>query len=334
MVYGGHLGSVANPDVIWAGIGNQVVYREHRGDPLQAVSGYHGDFVQTVVADPQNYRHIFVVDESSQVWASLDAGHTFLNITANLTQLTPFVTTIELVSTGPALQDKMLVAGGLNGVFALGPTSSGQQPWYRLGDNLPNALVQDLHYDAKAHLLLAGTLGRGAWTLSGSFSGAASGVATSGPNQTGSVAGVSAGNAPAVMVSGGTGNTLPQSLTAPDSGIRGGPARGTATNTSQAGPFAVSSSTTALSGPFAPVGLSGRAVSPADNLPSGPAPAFAGAPPAAEIACQGLLPDRSQQSQLASASSTDAALVDILFQDGPIPEAWFSDWGPGTRSRN
>jgi hypothetical protein len=166
MVYGGHLGNVANPDVIWAGIGNQVVYREHLGDPLQAVSGYHGDYVQTIVADPQNYRHIFVVDGSSQVWASFDAGHTFLNITANLTQLTPFVTTIELVNTGPALQDRMLLAGGLNGVFAISPDSSWQHPWYRLGANLPHAVVLDLHYDAKDDLLLAGTLGRGAWTLS------------------------------------------------------------------------------------------------------------------------------------------------------------------------
>jgi hypothetical protein len=169
MVYGGRLGRVANPDVIWAGIGNQVVYREHQGDPLQAVSGYHGDYVQTIVADPQNYRHVFVVDGSSQVWASFDAGKTFLNITANLSQLTPFVTTIELVSTGPALQDKMLVAGGANGVFALGPDSSLLHPWYRLGDNLPHAVVLDLHYNANDRLLLAGTLGRGAWTLRNPF---------------------------------------------------------------------------------------------------------------------------------------------------------------------
>jgi hypothetical protein len=34
LVYGGYLDGVANPDVIWAGVGNQVVYREHLGDPL------------------------------------------------------------------------------------------------------------------------------------------------------------------------------------------------------------------------------------------------------------------------------------------------------------
>jgi hypothetical protein len=171
MVYGGHLGAVANPDVIWAGIGNQVVYREHAGDPLRAVSGYQGDYVETIVADPQNYQHIFVVDGSSQVWASSDAGLTFQNITANLTpQLTPLATTIELVSTGPNPQNEVLVAGTLNGIFARNPNSSGPNPWHVLGDNLPHALVLDLHYNADDHLLLAGTLGRGAWTLKNPFS--------------------------------------------------------------------------------------------------------------------------------------------------------------------
>jgi hypothetical protein len=170
MVYGGHLSGIANPDVIWAGIGNQVVYREHAGDTLRVVSGYQGDYVETIVADPQNYQHVFVVDGSSQVWASSDAGQTFQNITANLTQLTPLATTIELVSTGPNPQNQMLVAGGLNGVFARNLNSSGQNPWHQLGDNLPHALVLDLHYNASDDLLLAGTLGRGAWTLTNPFS--------------------------------------------------------------------------------------------------------------------------------------------------------------------
>jgi hypothetical protein len=169
MVYGGQLGGVANPDVIWAGIGNQVVYREHLGSPLHVVSGYHGDFVQTIVADPQNYQHVFVVDGSAQVWDSFDAGQTFQNITTNLTQLTPFVATIELVSTGQSPQNEMLVAGGTNGVFAMNLNSSGGNPWQQLGNNLPHAFVLDLHYNTNDHLLLAGTLGRGAWTLKNPF---------------------------------------------------------------------------------------------------------------------------------------------------------------------
>jgi hypothetical protein len=180
MVYGGHLGAVANPDIIWAGVGNQVVYREHAGDPLRAVSGYQGDYVETIVADPRNYQRVFVVDGSSQVWASSDAGQTFQNFTANLTQLTPLATTIELVSTGPNPQNQMLVAGTLNGVFWRNLNSSGPKPWHVLGDNLPHALVQDLHYNASDDVLLAGMLGRGAWTLTNPFSDTTPTIAAAG----------------------------------------------------------------------------------------------------------------------------------------------------------
>ena len=37
--------------------------------------------------------------------------------------------------------------------------------WFELGWNLPNAPVSDLRYDATDDILLAGTHGRGAWTV-------------------------------------------------------------------------------------------------------------------------------------------------------------------------
>ena len=52
--------------------------------------------------------------------------------------------------------------------------------WTRLGENLPHVQVFDLHYDYTDNVLVAGTLGRGAWTLTNPFgsSGAAPLVAT------------------------------------------------------------------------------------------------------------------------------------------------------------
>src|SRR5262249_52431425 len=44
---------------------------------------------------------------------------------------------------------------------------------------LPHALTLDLHYDYTDNVLLAGTLGRGAWTLSNPFSSGGSLLATS-----------------------------------------------------------------------------------------------------------------------------------------------------------
>jgi hypothetical protein len=41
--------------------------------------------------------------------------------------------------------------------------------WSRLGNNLPHGLVLDLRYNYKANVLVAGILGRGAWTLNKLF---------------------------------------------------------------------------------------------------------------------------------------------------------------------
>jgi hypothetical protein len=169
LVYGGRLGGVANPDVIWAGVGDQIVYRERLGDPLQAVKGYHGGMVETIVADPQDYRHVFVCDDSNQVWSSSDAGHSFRNLTANLPQLGGIVLTVEVARTGPQPTDLTLVAGCLNGAYARDATGGGSHAWRRLGDDLPNAMALDLHYYPAQGLLLAGTLGRGVWTLTDPF---------------------------------------------------------------------------------------------------------------------------------------------------------------------
>jgi hypothetical protein len=68
----------------------------------------------------------------------------------------------------------MLIAGGLNGVVTTSSYSLWQHPWYRLGANLPHRVAQDLHDDATDDLLLAGTLGRGAWTLANPFGDAGS----------------------------------------------------------------------------------------------------------------------------------------------------------------
>ena len=59
----------------------------------------------------------------------------------------------------------VLLVGGLGGVYrTLNPT--GNAPlWGEYGSGMPNVLVTDLHYDRTDDVLLAGTFGRGAWTI-------------------------------------------------------------------------------------------------------------------------------------------------------------------------
>ena len=166
MVYGGSIGKLHNPDVFYGGIGPQIEFREHLGDPLSVLSGYHGGIVSTITMNPRDYRNIYVVDTNSQVWVTFDKGVTFSNITLNLGTLSPQIDTLVLLSPDTNPADNVLVAGGIGGVWALSnPTATPSTTWAQLGTNMPHVIVQDLHFDARTNTLIAGTLGRGAWTL-------------------------------------------------------------------------------------------------------------------------------------------------------------------------
>ena len=55
--------------------------------------------------------------------------------------------------------------------------------WFQLGSGLPHAPVWDLDYDVADDVLVAGTLGRGAWTLSAVTTLNTPPVADAGPDQ-------------------------------------------------------------------------------------------------------------------------------------------------------
>jgi predicted DNA-binding transcriptional regulator AlpA len=61
------------------------------------------------------------------------------------------------------------IFGGGFGVFQLPATGTTWTRLTGLNDNLPPALVLDLHYDYSDSVLAAGTLGRGSWTIAGPF---------------------------------------------------------------------------------------------------------------------------------------------------------------------
>ncbi|MBO0800682.1 MAG: hypothetical protein J2P31_17830, partial [Blastocatellia bacterium] len=120
-----------------------------------------GRAVVNLAGDPLNPLTAGVIDTLT-VYLTRDAGGTWTDITGNLQSLNPgqlrsiaFVTN----STGEAL-----LVGGNNGVFvALART--GFVIWDRLGSGFPNAQVYDLDYNSLDDILIAGTLGRGAWAL-------------------------------------------------------------------------------------------------------------------------------------------------------------------------
>jgi hypothetical protein len=139
-----------------------------------------------IVVDSDDYRIAYVLDSKGKVWRTTDAGQTSANwkdVTDNLDSLAPTATlvqyqdngafsrspiqTIELYDPTPGRQpgDGVLLAAGLGGVFSL-RLGSNDPCWHRLGKGLPNVVVSDLHYRPQRDVLLAGTYGRGAWTIS------------------------------------------------------------------------------------------------------------------------------------------------------------------------
>lgn len=164
LAYGGRLNGQANPDVFYVGAGANIFHRVNIGDPITTLGAYPGGRVRTLVIDPLNYRTIYVVDFLNRVWASLNEGASWINLTANLLSLSSDIRAIDVVSR-EATPNALLVVGGLGGVFQMANPGSPGGSWSVLSSELPHGFVRDLHYNATDDVLVAAILGRGAWLL-------------------------------------------------------------------------------------------------------------------------------------------------------------------------
>jgi hypothetical protein len=163
MAYGGRSGGVVNQDVLYVGSGTAVFLRTTAGAALTqtaALSAVPG-FVRDVAIDPDDWKIAYAID-NNHVFRTGDAGATWTDITGNLTALgAGDFSTIVCVS------KDLLLIGTNAGVFV----SLSTQSWNKFGTGLPNVPIGDLVYDAVDDVVVAGTLGRGAWTIVGSFKG-------------------------------------------------------------------------------------------------------------------------------------------------------------------
>jgi hypothetical protein len=159
-------GAADNPDALYVGSGSAVFLRATAGAALTQTAALPtgADTVRDVVMDPNNSRSAFAVD-NNQVFRTTNAGASWTDITGNLLGLGPveFNTTVFVARAANNPGD-MLLVGTNAGVF-VAFRSSGFTTWNKLGIGLPKALVMDLDYDVADDVLVAGTLGRGAWTI-------------------------------------------------------------------------------------------------------------------------------------------------------------------------
>lgn len=158
IAYGGQSGGVANPDVLYVGSNQGLLLRTSAAGALQHVAAYPGDEPSDVVLDPNDWHRAVVVD-AENVYFTVDAGLSWSKITKNLVDSR--LRTVEFIV---AAGHSGVVVGGNDGVHVFRLDSG--NVWQTGGTGLAGAPVVDLHYNSIDDVLVAGTLGRGAWIVS------------------------------------------------------------------------------------------------------------------------------------------------------------------------
>ncbi len=157
VAYGGRSAGQSNPDVLYVGSGDQIYVRTGPGPGMQATTGqFPGSVVRDVVLDPDDWMTAYAID-ANRVFRTADGGDSWTDLTGNLVNAS--LRAIDFLS---GAVDR-LVVGGIGGVFAMSLDRLGI--WGELGDALPNVPIFDLEYDETDGVLVAGTLGRGAFLL-------------------------------------------------------------------------------------------------------------------------------------------------------------------------
>ena len=162
IAYGGRIGAVDNPDVIYIGSGTTVFHRSAGLGPVAATTalpaGSAGS-VRDIAIDPDDWETAFAVD-SNEVFVTDDAGTTWASITGDLGGFGQ-IWSAAFIPGG--IVDAIMV-GTSRGVFASALDALGT--WVEVGDaTLPNTPAFDMDVDIADDVLVVGTLGRGAWML-------------------------------------------------------------------------------------------------------------------------------------------------------------------------
>ncbi|MFP5286049.1 MAG: hypothetical protein ACLGI9_09960, partial [Thermoanaerobaculia bacterium] len=118
--------------------------------------------VGAITIDPNNGGHAFVVDAGA-IYRTTDAGLTWTDVTGDLGSFEP--SSLRSAAFVHTPYGDALAVGTNRGVY-LASARDGYASWNLLGGSMPTAPVLDLRYDAQRDKLVAGLLGRGAWTLS------------------------------------------------------------------------------------------------------------------------------------------------------------------------
>lgn len=151
-------GATDNADVIYVGSNGRVYIRSAAGQNLKISSNYRGGFVAGIAGNPENSEMAFVIGDNN-VFQTTNKGSTWTSITGNLASFNSGRLHCIVYITRPG--DDFVAVGTDVGIFiASGPSFNN---WARLGTELPIVPVFDLDYEQTDNVLVAATMGMGAW---------------------------------------------------------------------------------------------------------------------------------------------------------------------------
>lgn len=161
-------GVTANADALYYASGSQVFIRTVAPPTAPTGSTPGGGTIVAVAIDSATAANGFALS-TTQVSMTTTAGAGWSDITGNLFTLAPGTVLRSMAFVEGTMGVDGLVVGTNNGTFIArsDATPTPYATWQPLGIGLPNAPVFDLQYDPVDDVLLAGTLGRGSWQLSG-----------------------------------------------------------------------------------------------------------------------------------------------------------------------
>ncbi|MEM9531762.1 MAG: proprotein convertase P-domain-containing protein [Pseudomonadota bacterium] len=163
-------GAGGNPDLLFVAAADTGLYRRTtaNGSLSLVYTSSNGNQLQAVVVDPSDASRVFVL-ETNGVFASPNGGNSFSPITGSLNSVFApgRLRTLAFLETPAGDQ---LALGADDGVY-LATSAGGFSDWSEAADGLPAAPVFDIDYDPATERLVAFTLGRGTYVLTGGGGG-------------------------------------------------------------------------------------------------------------------------------------------------------------------
>jgi hypothetical protein len=185
-------GATNEADRLYIGSGSMVFSRKKSVDVL-APTAYTGGVVAGIAIDPTDGEKAYAASENA-VFTTPNGGTSWTELTGNLGTLSP--AQLRTIAYCPCPPSGKLFVGAENGVLvASGPVFTS---WSILR-GLPHSAIYQLSYDAADDVLVVGTLGRGAWSLTGIASPPAAPLLVTNAVASGLVASIAPGAPAAIM---------------------------------------------------------------------------------------------------------------------------------------